>query len=133
MPIRVLDVNEVSTSKSTPLAAVLVLVALLGATDQALEFRNPTSHLLITFVLFVMVLGFAFSWLANDSENHQYRRSISLNMGIVVLPAVFIPVYLWKSRAPKQRLKALVSFLLFLLSLFAAYGFGVLTFAIATY
>ncbi len=63
--------------------------------------------------LFVALgLYWIFLWLSGDQQQNGYRRSVMMNIGIAALGIVFLPVYLYRSRAPGQKAKAIGLFFL---------------------
>ncbi len=66
------------------------------------------SGLNIVYELAVLVI--CFIWLGLDSHQLQIRRPWWLNVGIVLLTSVFVPYYLYKTRAAGQRGQAILSF-----------------------
>jgi hypothetical protein len=63
-------------------------------------------QLVANVVLFVL----GFRWLQADSAQLDIRRPIWLNVGIVLLAAVFVPYYLYKTRPAGARFVPILSF-----------------------
>ena len=101
-------------------------VAVIGAIDAVLSVAaagvSPTMQMILLFAPTVVLLGLLFWWLHYDSISHNFRRSPMFNVGIVVLGIVFVPVYLFRSRPPGARLRAIAAFFGVLLLYAAAYG-----------
>ena len=114
-----------SAKGTLALSGIFLSTLLLGVVDTKLEDHAPQLHHTLGFLLFVLATGCTFVWLSQDQPEIAYRRSNALNIAIIFLPAIFIPFYLYKSRAPKHRLRALLRFAYFLVGLFLAYGVGV--------
>lgn len=62
----------------------------------------------VTANIVLLVLGFR--WLHADSAQRDIRRPVWLNVGIVLLAAVFVPYYLFKTRPEGARLAPIFSF-----------------------
>lgn len=101
-------------------------VAVIGAIDAVLSVAaaevSPTMQMILLFAPTVVLLGLLFWRLHYDSISHNFRRSPMFNVGIVVLGIVFVPVYLFRSRPPGARLRAIAAFFGVLLLYAAAYG-----------
>ena len=60
------------------------------------------------FALNVFVnIAMLFWWFRVDAEERQYRRTRMLNVGVVALTAIVVPVYLYRSRPPGGRARAI--------------------------
>ena len=64
----------------------------------------------INLLFELIALAFCFAWLTLDARQLQIRRPWWLNVGIVVFKAIFIPYYLYKTRAPGQRGAAILAY-----------------------
>jgi hypothetical protein len=84
----------------------------LGIVDVALGFPvdDNRARLLFTFVSNIALLLLGFRWLQLDSAELGIRRPIWLNIGIILLAAVFVPYYLYKTRPTERRLPAIAGF-----------------------
>lgn len=60
-------------------------------------------------------------WLRSDAHARGASRSASLSGWVIAVAVIGVPIYLWRSRASGQRLKALCRFALYVLLLAAAY------------
>ncbi len=95
-----------------------VLIALIGASvvlgilDVALGLPvdNNRDRLLFTLVSNIALLLLGFRWLQLDAAELDIRRPTWLNVGIVLLAAVFVPYYLYKTRPAEHRLPAIAGF-----------------------
>lgn len=62
----------------------------------------------VTANIVLLVLGFR--WLYADSAQLDIRRPAWLNVGIVLLAAVFVPYYFYKTRPEGRRLSPILGF-----------------------
>lgn len=96
----------------------LVIGGLLAAQHVDL-FANPTamqdavqtirgSGLNIAYQIAVLLLCFA--WLEMDSRQLGIRRPWWLNLGVVFFTSIFVPYYLYKTRAPGHRGGAVLAY-----------------------
>ena len=91
---------------------ILVAHSLAGATDVAsmeasmAQVRGSGLNLLYQ----AMTLAVCFTWLHFDSRQLDIRRPWWLNVGIVLLLVVFVPYYLYKTRAAGHRGGAILGF-----------------------
>ena len=81
-------------------------------------------RLLFTFVGNLALLVLGFRWLQLDARELDIRRPMWLNVGIVLLAAVFVPYYLFKTRPPERRLVAIASFFGLVIACMLASAFG---------
>jgi amino acid transporter len=91
---------------------VLIVVLFPGLlepqTSQAAiaELRGSVFNLGYQFAALVV----CFLWLGLDSKQLDIRRPWWLNVGIVLLTSVFVPYYLYKTRPPGERMRAILNF-----------------------
>ena len=101
------------------LVAGIVVVALAPDTSEpGISLSVP--QIVANVVLFVL----GFRWLQVDSAQLDIQRPTWLNVGIILLAAVFVPYYLYKTRAEGARLAPILRFfgLIFALALTSAVG-----------
>ena len=98
--------------KQAALAALLGASVVLGIVEVALglPMQQSSERLVFTFVGNLALLVLGFRWLQLDSRELDIRRPLWLNVGIVLLAAVFVPYYLFKTRPPERRLAAIAAF-----------------------
>ncbi|HEX7769816.1 MAG TPA: hypothetical protein VF422_07290 [Dokdonella sp.] len=98
--------------KQAALMALLGASVVLGIVEVALglPMQNSPDRLLFTFVGNLVLLVLGFRWLQLDARELDIRRPLWLNIGIVLLAAVFVPYYLYKTRPPERRLAAIAGF-----------------------
>lgn len=98
--------------KSSAIAAMFGLSFVTGIVIAALSSQNAVSGmpLGIQLVANVLLFVFGFRWLGADSAQRDIRRPMWLNVGIVLLAAVFVPYYLYKTRAEGARLAPILNF-----------------------
>lgn len=106
------DRTRLSRQRSNVLWTFLGMVALEGTLGATLgeEGRAPAASLLIfTFIELALILA----WVHFDSLERGFRRSAMLNIGIVAMALVFVPMYLYQSRKPEDRIKAFTGLAVF--------------------
>ncbi len=64
----------------------------------------------------VVGLAFMFMWLHYDGLQIGYRRTALFNTGIALLPVIFVPIYIYRSRPPGKRGGAFLRLLGFFLA-----------------
>jgi hypothetical protein len=74
----------------------------------------------------VAILAVLFWWLHHDAVSRGIRRSRLMNVGIAVAGIIFVPVYLYRSRAPGARIVPILAFCGIVL------GYGVLSTLVST-
>lgn len=113
-----------STRLSLGLAALVsILTAVLN-----LDGSQPLVDLLGSLALGIC----AYAWYRADSIRHRYLGSSLLAGGIILLAVLAIPYYLFRSRLPGMRAKAIGLFALSVFGLMLASAATVLTLAGAT-
>ena len=91
---------------------ILIAHSLAGSTDLAsmeasmAQIRGSGLNLLYQAV----TLAVCFTWLHFDSRQLDIRRPWWLNLGVIFLKVLFIPYYLFKTRAANQRGSAILAF-----------------------
>ncbi len=80
-----------------------------AATAQAAMDELRGSPLYFGYELATLIA--CFLWLGLDSRQLEIRRPWWLNVGIVLLTFVFVPYYLYKTRAADRRIPAILGFL----------------------
>jgi hypothetical protein len=126
------------THKHNALIALVGVSVVLGILDAALglPLRPESERLAFTFGGNLALLAIGFRWLALDAHELDIRRPGWLNAGIVLLAAVFMPYYLYKTRPAGRRLPAILGFFALVFacmfgSALGAVALGVLTGAAA--
>lgn len=84
---------------------LMVLDGFIDATYAAHGFDQPLAWSLPLTLVFSFL---TFLWYRRDSDQHSYRRSRWLNVGIIALSPVVLPYYLLRSRPHGQKLRALL-------------------------
>jgi hypothetical protein len=90
------------------LFALLLLMALDGALDATYSASGAEQPLGWSMALTLTFSFLCFAWYRNDSDARHYARSRWLNTGMVVLSVIAMPYYLVRSRAPGERLRAVL-------------------------
>ena len=96
-------------------AALIALVGaafVLGIIDAALALPAAESPGRFAFTIGgnIALLLIGFRWLRLDASELDIRRPGWLDVGIILLAAVFVPYYLYKTRPPGRRLPAIAGF-----------------------
>ncbi len=98
--------------KATSIAAMLGVslatgIVVAAVAPNAAETGMPLGIQLGANVM-LFVLGFR--WLQADSAQLDIRRPVWLNVGIILLAAVFVPYYFYKTRPEGKRLAPMLRF-----------------------
>ena len=104
--------HDNSKQKQGVLIALIGASVVLGILDVALGLpvNNDRDRLLFTLVSNIALLLLGFRWLQLDAAELDIRRPTWLNIGIILLAAVFVPYYLYKTRPAERRLPAIAGF-----------------------
>ncbi|TAH46573.1 MAG: hypothetical protein EYC71_03385 [Gammaproteobacteria bacterium] len=108
--------NEQATTwqrqKSTAIAAMFGVSLIMGILIMAFLPGNPPGGMPLTIQLVgnVLLFIFGFRWLSADSAERDIRRPLWLNIGVILLAAVFVPYYLYKTRPAGGRLSPILNF-----------------------
>lgn len=112
--------------KKTILILLLALFAFFAVIDEVLESRHHSLpgwwSLLSTLIISVTI----FWWYRVDSTQKAFERPVILSVGVVAIAPLAIPLYVYKSTAPGQRLRAFGRLLGYFCLLFLVSGIGVL-------
>lgn len=88
----------------------------------ALGAMGPTSggdlQIAAELSLLVVFLAFAFLWVHIDADLRGYKRSRMLTAGLILLPLLFFPIYVFVSRSPGERSAAQLRLVVFVGLLF---------------
>jgi peptidoglycan/LPS O-acetylase OafA/YrhL len=95
-------------SRKQILTAILLLMVLHGALDAAYAAKGMTQPLAWSVPLTLCVSFLGFLWYCSDSDERNYKRSLGLNMAMIILAYIAMPYYLLRSRPSGQKLSALV-------------------------
>ena len=99
------------TPKQWAMYGFLGTSALHGVVEACLAYFAPTGSMVPIVTLAVVMLisvYFVFAWLQEDRRQLQLPRSYLFNVGVVALGVIVVPVYLWRTRPPGRKLKALL-------------------------
>jgi hypothetical protein len=107
--------SPIADTRRRKQAALIALVGaafVLGIVDAALGLPSTDSpgRLAFTLVGNIALLLIGFRWLQIDAIELDIRRPGWLNAGIILLAAVFVPYYLYKTRPAGHRLPAIAGF-----------------------
>lgn len=89
------------------LFAIGALMVLNGAVETHYEAAG-TPPIGWTLGLALAFSFLVFAWYRHDSDEQGYRRSIWLNMGVLVASPLAVPYYLLRSRPAGRRLRAIL-------------------------
>jgi hypothetical protein len=90
------------------LFVMLLLMVLDGFVDATYSANGRTQPLAWCIPLTLCFSFLTFVWYRRDSDEHAYRRSRWLNIGIILLTPLTVPYYLLRSRPRGQKLRALL-------------------------
>jgi hypothetical protein len=99
------------TPKKRAMNGFLGTSALHGVAEACLAYFAPTGSIVpIVTVAVVMLISlyFIFAWLQEDRRELQLPHSYLFDVGVVALGFIVIPVYLWRSRPPGRKVKAVL-------------------------
>lgn len=105
-------VSDMRRQKQVTLIALIGVSIALGILDVALALPltdNP-GRLAFTLGGNIALLLIGFRWLQIDARELDIRRPQWLNVAIVLLAAIFVPYYLYKTRPANHRLPAIAGF-----------------------
>ncbi len=107
--------SPIADTRRRKQAALIALVGaafVLGIVDVALGLPSTDSPGRLAFTLGgnIALLLIGFRWLQIDAAELDIRRPGWLNAGIILLAAVFVPYYLYKTRPAGHRLPAIAGF-----------------------
>ena len=93
---------------------------------------NDRPHLAVMALLGVLSNFTAFVWYCRDSDAVGYRRSLGLNIAVILAGPFGVAYYLVRSRPKGSRLRALMRLLGFVCMLIGASALGTVTGAMLT-
>lgn len=110
------------------LIAILLVMVVDGALDASYAAQGMSQPLEWSAPLTLCVSFLGFLWYRIDSDERNYKRSLGLNIAMIMLAILAMPYYLLRSRERGTKLAALARWLGFgaLMVLAAALG-GVLS------
>lgn len=94
-------------SSRSLLFAIAALMVANGAVDGYYE-EVGTPPIGWTLGLALAFSFLVFAWYRHDSDEQGYRRTIWLNMGVLVASPLAVPYYLLRSRPAGRRLRAIL-------------------------
>lgn len=82
-------------------------------------------------LLFKLLFGFLpFLWYCRDRDATGRRKSLSRNLGIILLPFITVPWYLMRHQPPKRKMRGLLRFLAYVALMLVCALAGVLLLAL---
>jgi hypothetical protein len=105
-------VSDTGRQKHATLIAMIGVSITLGILDVALALPLTESPGRLAFTLGgnLALLLIGFRWLRIDARELDIRRPQWLNVAIILLAAIFVPYYLYKTRPVNHRLPAIAGF-----------------------
>ena len=117
--------------RAWPILSLLLFIA--AAESFFTTFANDRPNMAMMVVL-ELVFNFAsFVWYCRDSDAAGYRRSLGLNIAVILLGPFAVAYYLWQSRAKGQRLWAILRLFGFVALVVLALVVGTIGGAVAAY
>ncbi len=118
--------TDLRSRKQSALIALIGGSAVLGILDIALGLPSAAdgTRIGVTLLGNIALLLIGFRWLDLDARELDIRRPTWLNVCIVLLAAVFVPYYLYKTRPEGKRLGAIGGFFLLVVGCMFATGLG---------
>jgi len=110
--------------KNTAIIGMLGVALAAGIAVAALAPEPGTVPLGVQFVINLALLLLGFRWLQIDSRQLDIRRPLWLNIGIVLLAAVFVPYYFYKTRPAGARLTPILMFFGLVMAIAFVSGLG---------
>jgi hypothetical protein len=80
------------------LSLLLVLSVILGAVSAYLEAHRIREPLWWQFGSTFLAMGLIFAWYHMDSTLRSYKRTVLLNIGVIVVAVIALPYYIVRSR-----------------------------------
>jgi CDP-diglyceride synthetase len=108
------------------LIALLVFGAVLSGYLEFLQMRRLPEPEIVQVGSMIAFSVLTFAWYKFDSDIRGYKRSPLLNVSVVALGLLVVPYYLIRSRERGHRLKAVISFIGYVLAFVVALVLGAL-------
>lgn len=112
------------TAGKQALATLLLIAALIGILGGHFAERYRYSSVVWRLVLEVLFSFVSFVWYCRDSDARGFVRTRWRSVAMVGVTPVAIPFYLWRSRPPGSRGRAILRFFGFAVQLLCATAFG---------
>jgi hypothetical protein len=90
--------------------ALLALFAVNGALAGNFQARHLPPSKPLDFALAVLFLLVTYIWYYIDAKEQKYRRTVPVGGAIILLSVVSVPYYLYRSRPPGAKSKALLRY-----------------------
>jgi hypothetical protein len=109
----------ISRRKNIALFACFAIALIYGVFAGLMALYQATDGIVlgVSFIWYVLINLVGFTWLHYDSNEFHYRRPFWMNVGIVVIPLFFVPVYLLMSRKDGEHFSSIAKFLCFYMGL----------------
>lgn len=107
-----------------------VLLLITAVESLIVTVNHDQPHIGVMAFLTLLSNFVAFVWYCRDSDAVGYRRSLGLNIAVILLGPFTIAYYLVRSRPKGKRLRALMGLLVFVCLLVGASVLGTITGAI---
>ncbi len=92
----------------TLLSIVFLYATLVGY----LETHHDPLTKAIDLIFSVLMVAFTYLWYYIDATERHYKRTTMLGGAIILFSLLSVPYYLYKSRPPGQKVRAVMNFLL---------------------
>jgi peptidoglycan/LPS O-acetylase OafA/YrhL len=127
-------VADTRRQKQAALMALVGVALVLGIVNAALGFPQTESAGRFAFTLAgnVALILIGFRWLQIDALELDIRRPTWLTVAIVLLAAVFVPYYLYKTRPAERRWPAIGAFFGLVLACMCSTAIGAMLMQIVT-
>lgn len=102
--------SNVNKNNKITLFILAAIATSLGITDY-LTYYYPVAGNVVTTILLMLALALIFYWYWLDSHHYKYKRTIFLNISVIVVFWLAIPYYLYSSRTETKRFIAISGFL----------------------
>jgi glucose uptake protein GlcU len=94
--------------KLLAIRGLIVCAALLGLLGTFIEHSSASMQRPAQIIALVVVMVLIFVWVHHDSSERNYKRPHFLNAGLLILPLLFVPVYVVLSRNEGEKATALL-------------------------
>ncbi len=93
-------------ARFTLLSIVFLYAAMAGYLD---THHDPVTKA-IDLIFSVLMMAFTYVWYYCDANERHYKRTTMLGGAIILFSLLSVPYYLYKSRPPGQKARALMKF-----------------------
>lgn len=112
-------------STSSAVTAALLLSALGALLDGYHHARHAATPFIVSVAFNVTLAVMSYAWYRSDARALRYVGTTALGGSIALFSLVAVPVYLFKSRSPPQRVAALARFAALVAACLGIHALGV--------